>query len=102
MGCFRSSVISNISHFGEGRFRYAGKTLSNHHKFRNATYVLKRYKTPALANIEISKQSLEIHSRNVNTLARNLVPRCSDGCAAVTEDFSKTVYNKVFFGKIQL
>ena len=36
----------------------------------------------------------------MNSLARNLVARFSDRCATITEDFSKIVYNKVFFGKI--
>ena len=36
----------------------------------------------------------------MNSLARNLAARFSDRCATVIEDFSKIVYNKVFFGKI--
>ena len=41
--------------FGEGGFCYAFKASSNHHKFRDANYVLKRYKTSALESIEILK-----------------------------------------------
>ena len=33
--------------------------------FRDATYVIKRYKTSALENVEISKQSPEIQSRKI-------------------------------------
>ena len=36
----------------------------------------------------------------MNSLARNLAAQFSDRCATVSEDFSKVVYNKVFFGKI--
>ena len=36
----------------------------------------------------------------MNSLVKNLVELFSDRCATVTEDFSKFVYNKVFFGKI--
>ena len=32
-------------------------------------------------------------------MARNLAARFSDRCATVIEDFSKTVYNKMFFAK---
>ena len=97
------SFLTEITPFGEGGFRYAFKASSNHHKFRDATYVIKRYKTSALENIEVLKQSPEIQSRKVvqmNSLARNLAARFSDRCATVIEDFSKIVYNKVFFGKI--
>ena len=96
------SFLTEIFSFG-GDFRYAFKATSNHHKFRDATYVIKRYKTSALENIEILKQSPEIQSRKVvqmNSLARNLAARFSDRCATVIENFSKIVYNKVFFGKI--
>ena len=75
---------------------------SNHHNIRDATYVIKRYKTSALENIDALKQSPEIQSRKVvqmNSLARNLAVRFSDRCATVNEDFSKIVYSKVFFGK---
>ena len=68
------SFLTEIFSFG-GDFRYAFKATSNHHKFRDATYVIKRYKTSALENIEILKQSPEIQSRKVvqmNSLARNL------------------------------
>ena len=97
------SFLTEITPLGEGGFRYAFKASSNHHKFRDATYLIKRYKTSALENIEILKQSPEIQSRKVaqmNSLARNLAARFSDRCATVIEDFSKIVYNKVFFGKI--
>ena len=97
------SFLIEVAPFGEGGFRYVFKASSNHHKFRDATYVIKRYKTPSLENIEILKQSPEIQSRKVvqmNSLARNLAARSSDRCATVIEDFSKIVYNKVFFGKI--
>ena len=69
------SFLTEITPFGEGGFRYAFKASSNHHKFRDATYVIKRYKTSALENIEVLKQSPEIQSRKVvqmNSLARNL------------------------------
>ena len=36
----------------------------------------------------------------MNSLVKNLVELFSDRCATVTEDFSKFVYKKVFFGKI--
>ena len=36
----------------------------------------------------------------MNSSARNLAVRSSDRCPTVIEDFSKIVYNKVFFGKI--
>ena len=36
----------------------------------------------------------------MNSLTRNLAARFSDRCTTVIEDFSKIVYNKVFFGKI--
>ena len=94
------SFLAEISSFKKGGFRYAVKATSNHHKFRDATYVIKRYKTLALENTEILKQSPEIHSRKVdqiNSLARNLAARFSD---TVTKDFSKIVYNKVFFEKV--
>ena len=97
------SFLTEITPFGEGGFRYAFKASSNHHKFRDATYVIKRYKTSALENIEVLKQSPEIQSRKVvqmNSLARNLAARFSDRCTTVIEDFSKIAYNKVFFGKI--
>ena len=86
------SFLTEISPFGEGGFRYAFKATSNHHKFRDATYVIKRYKTSALENIEILKQSPEIQSRKVvqmNSLARNLASRFSDLCATVIEYFSE-------------
>ena len=56
-----------------------------------------------LENIEILKQSTEIQSRKfvqMNLLARNVAAPFSDRCATVTGDFSKAVFNKVFFGKI--
>ena len=59
------SFLTEIAPFGESGFRYAFKTTSNRHKFRDATYVIKRYKTSALENIEISKQSPEIQSRKI-------------------------------------
>ena len=59
------SFLTEIAPFGESGFRYAFKTASNCHKFRDATYVIKRYKTSALENIEISKQSPEIQSRKI-------------------------------------
>ena len=86
--------LTEISPFGEGDFHYSFRASSNHHKFRDATYVIKRYKTSALENIEILKQSPEIQSRKVaqmNSLARNLNAQFSDRCATVIEDFSKTV-----------
>ena len=49
------SFLTEISPFGEGGFRYAFKATSNHHKFRDATYAIKRYKTSTLENIEILK-----------------------------------------------
>ena len=36
----------------------------------------------------------------MNSLARNLAAQFSDRGVTVIEDFSKIVYNKVFFGKI--
>ena len=48
-------------------------------------------------------QSPEIQSRKVvqmNSLARNLAARFSDRYAIVIKDFSKVVYNKLFFEKI--
>ena len=36
----------------------------------------------------------------MNSLARNLAAQFSDRCATLIEEFSKIVYNKVFFGKI--
>ena len=36
----------------------------------------------------------------MNSLVKHLVELFSDRCATVTEDFSKFVYKKVFFGKI--
>ena len=80
------SFLTEITPFGEGGFRYAFKASSNHHKFRDATYVIKRYKTSALENIEVLKQSPEIQSRKVvqmNSLARNLAARFSDRCATL-------------------
>ena len=47
------SFLAEISPFGEGGFCYAFKTSSNHHKFRDPTYVTKPYKTSVLENIEI-------------------------------------------------
>ena len=49
------SFRAEIAHFGEGGFRYAFKASgsSNPHKFRDAAYVIKRYKVSALENIEI-------------------------------------------------
>ena len=35
------SFLTEITHFGEGGFRYAFKGSSNHHKFRDAAYVIK-------------------------------------------------------------
>ena len=60
------SFLTEITPFGEGGFRYAFKDSSNHHKFRDATYVIKRYKTSSLENIEVLKQSPEIQSRCSN------------------------------------
>ena len=97
------SFLTEIAHFGEGGFRYALKISSNHHKFRDGTYVIKRYKASVLENIEILNQTPETQSRKVvqmNSLIRNLAARFSNRCASVTGDFSKIVYNKVFFGKI--
>ena len=59
------SLLTEIAPFGESGFRYTFKATSNRHKFRDATYVIKRYKTSALENIEISKQSPEIQSRKI-------------------------------------
>ena len=39
------SFLTEITPFGEGRFHYAFKASRNHHKFRDATYVIKRYRT---------------------------------------------------------
>ena len=36
----------------------------------------------------------------MNSMARNLAAKFSDQCVTVIEDFSKIVYNEVFFGKI--
>ena len=86
--------LTEISPFGEGDFHYSFMATSNHHKFRDATYVIKRYKTSALEKVEILNQSPEIQSRKVaqmNSLARNLNAQFSDRCATVIEDFSKTV-----------
>ena len=97
------SFLTEIAAFGEGSFRSVFKASSNHHKFTDATYVIKRYKMSALENIEILKQSPEIQSRKVvqmNSLARNLAARFSDRCTTAIKDFSKIVYNKMFFGKI--
>ena len=49
------TFLTEIAPFGDGGFRYTFKTSSNHHKFRDANYVIKRYKTSALENIEILK-----------------------------------------------
>ena len=49
------SFLTEIIPFVEGGFRYAFKASSNHHKFRDATYIIKRYKTSALENTEILK-----------------------------------------------
>ena len=54
------SFLTEISPFGQGGFCYAFKTSSNPHKFRDATYVIKRYKTSVLENIEILKQPPEM------------------------------------------
>ena len=59
------SFLTKIAPFGEVGFRYAFKASSNHHKFRDGTYVINRYKTSELENIEILKQSPEIQSRKV-------------------------------------
>ena len=96
------SFLTDIAPLGEGGFCYAFKASSSHHKFRDATNVIKQYKTSELENIEILKQSPEIQSRKIvqmNSLARNLNARFSDRCGSVTEGFSKIVYNKVFFEK---
>ena len=97
------SFLTEITPLGEDGFRYAFKASSNHHKFRDATYLIKRYKTSALENTEILKQSPEIQSRKVvqmNSLSKNLAARLSDRCTTVIEYFSKIVYSKMFFGKI--
>ena len=97
------SFVKEIAPFAEGDFRHAFKTTSNHDKFKNATCVIKRYKTSALERIKMLKQSRGIQSRKVvqtNSLARNLAARFSDRCVTVIEHFSKIVYNKMFFGKI--
>ena len=59
------SFLREISPFGEGGSRYAFKATSNHRKPRDAAYVIKRYKTSALENIEILRQSPVIQSREV-------------------------------------
>ena len=86
--------LTEISPFGEGDFHYSFRTSSNHHKFRDATYVIKRFKKSALEKVEILNQSPEIQSREVvqmNSLARNLNAQFSDRCATIIKDFSKTV-----------
>ena len=96
------SFLTEIAPFGEVGFRYAFKASSNHHKFRDGTYVINRCKTSELENIEILKQSPEIQSRKVvqmNSLARSLAARFSDQCATVIEDFSKILCKNVFFRK---
>ena len=97
------SFLTEIAPFGEVGFRYAFKASINHHKFRDGTYVINRYKTSALKNVEILKQSPEVQSRKVvqmNSLARSLAARFSDQCDTVIEDFPKILCNKVFFKKI--
>ena len=59
------SFVIEITPFWDSDFRDAFKASSNHHKLRDATYVIKQYKTSALENIEILKQSPEIESRKV-------------------------------------
>ena len=86
--------------FGEAGSHYAFKASRKHHKFGDATYVIKRYKTSALENIEILKQSTEIQARKfvqINLLARNVAVPFSDRCATVTGDFSKTIQQSIFW-----
>ena len=59
------SFLIEITPFWDGDFRDAFKASSNHHKLRDATYVIKQYKMSALENTEILKQSPEIESRKV-------------------------------------
>ena len=75
------SFLTEISPFGEGGLHYAFKATSNHYRFRDATYVTKRYKMSALENREILKESPEIQSRKVAQMIsfdRNLAARFSD------------------------
>ena len=59
------SFVIEITPFWDSDFRDAFKASSNHHKLRDATYVIKQYKMSALENTEILKQSPEIESRKV-------------------------------------
>ena len=59
------SFLTETNRFWESGFRDAFKTSSNHHRLRDATYVIKQYETSALENIEILKESAEIESRKV-------------------------------------
>ena len=62
------SFQTEIAPFGEGGFHYAFKASSNHHKFRDATYVIKR-----LQNVSSWKY------RDVKAVTRNTVNKsCSN------------------------
>ena len=83
---------------GEGGFRLAYKCSSYHWKFPGK-WVLKKYKSRGIANIELAKETVDMQARKLvqmNTLVRKLAYKFCN----LYNDENLITYNKVFLGEL--
>lgn len=92
--------------FGVGGFRKAFQATSHHTNFKGSKWVVKRYLTKAVKDIEETNQTLEEHTKKVvqmHYLARNFTAKMNQELIenGQMSEFGKTLsYKKIFMGKI--